>query len=73
MSGTRSREQVEATVHALQWVNPITGFVFLICAVVGFWFTAAAFAIITVVGVIRCGMATRQLAAFTAQDSPTDA
>jgi uncharacterized membrane protein len=70
MSTPRSREQVEATLRTLRWWNPITGLVFVICAIVGFWYTAAAFAIITVVGVYRFGMANRELATFDTTDDP---
>lgn len=56
-------------MRTLQWVNPLTGLVFVICAVVGFWFTAAAFFVITVIGVYRYGMLTRKLAAIDATET----
>jgi hypothetical protein len=68
MSGERSREQVEVTLRTLQWVNPIAGLLFVVCAVVGFWFTAAVAAVVTLAGVVGYGMATRELATHTTED-----
>jgi hypothetical protein len=51
-------------------VNPITGFLFVLAAAYEFWFTAAAFFLITVAGIYRYGMANRELATFDTTDDP---
>jgi hypothetical protein len=66
----RSRKQAAERVRVLQWVNPITGFLFVLAAAYEFWFTAAAFFLITVAGIYRYGMANRELATFDTTDDP---